>query len=120
MNLSDLTYKAGSGSLIRALEYEYDTVGMSTNRTITAGTTAVSSYEYDLLDRLTVETRTAGFQPALSMSYAYDLAGNRLTKTNNSTAVVIYSLTTDNQLASWSASIGLRKMVHVLIGAPFS
>ena len=101
MNLSD-SYKTGSSSLIRSLEYEYDAVGMITKKkTEGGGQTTEIGYVYDSLDRLVAEQRTAGFQPASPAVYKYDLSGNRTSKTSNDWKTT-YALGIGNRLASTS------------------
>ncbi len=98
-----LVYTLGT-NLIRSLEYEYDDVSMITKKTIQGGASSISTtYTYDSLDRLIAEQRTAGILPAQSNSYAYDLAGNRISKISNGWKTST-TLGTGNRLASSSST----------------
>lgn len=98
---TSITYRAGNGSLIRALEYEYDAVSMITEKKIVDGASGSvrHAYGYDSLDRLVHESVTATSAPPRGISYAYDLAGNRLSKVSNGVATT-YALGIGNRLES--------------------
>jgi len=102
---TNIAYRASDGSLIRSLEYEYDAASMIARKTINGGTASPpsTSYVYDSLDRLVHESRTADILPAQSKSYSYDLAGNRLSKTEDG-LVTSCTLGIGNRLASTSTS----------------
>ncbi len=75
----DITYAASDGSLIRALQYGYNTESMITNKTIIGGVESgwglaqSPNYQYDSLGRLVWES----LRDNTRFGYKYDLAGNR-------------------------------------------
>jgi len=101
--VTNIVYETGSGSLIRGLEYEYDAVGMITEKKIADNASANSTaYLYDSLDRLVYESQSGSVSSAYSVVYSYDLAGNRTSKTSNGWKTT-YTLGDGNRLASTSA-----------------
>lgn len=105
-----ITWKDQWGATILAFDYQYNAVGMITNRVVQTGISGSAStvYGYDDLDRL---TRAGGVE------YGYDNAGNRLTKTSAGYNVD-YVRGDGNRLASWTATstnnfAGLRTIVRV-------
>ncbi len=102
---TNIVYRKSDGSLIRSLEYEYDAVGMIKEKKIVDDTSGFvrSSYVYDSLDRLVHESRLGSTSSAYSTVYNYDLAGNRLSKTEEGIATT-YTLGVGNRLASTSTS----------------
>jgi RHS repeat-associated protein len=88
--LTGITYHNAQGEPIKVLEYERDAVGMITTKTEDGSTT---HYAYDSLDRLINE-----YDGTNSVSYRYDLAGNRTAKISNGVATT-YTLGTGNRLA---------------------
>jgi len=101
---ANMVYETGSGSLIRSLGYEYDAVGMITEKKIVddASSFVCYNYLYDSLDRLVHESSAAGFQLATAAVYSCNLAGNRTSKTSNGWKTT-YTLGDGNHLASTSA-----------------
>ena len=99
---TNITYRAGNETLIRSFEYDYNAVGMIKRKSISSGLSFTSSdYVYDSLDRLVYESSTASGSPTLSKSYSYDLAGNRLSLTENELKTT-YTIGTGNRLSSTS------------------
>ncbi|MEE9368506.1 MAG: RHS repeat-associated core domain-containing protein, partial [Pontiella sp.] len=99
--ITNIAYIA-SGTNIYSMAYEYDPTGMVTRKTTTGGITSVSSYAYDSLDRLvseTTKTSLVSSAPLRGISYSYDLAGNRTSKTKNG-RITSYTLSTGNRLES--------------------
>jgi len=82
--VTNITYRASDDTLIHAVDYAYDTIGMITNVVINDGSQgSVKGYQYDSINRLISESS------ALSViQYSYDLAGNR-------TSVIIDNATTN-------------------------
>lgn len=96
---------SNSGGVMRSFGYTYDDVGMITRIEHEDGTATV--YRYDALDRLTGEEQSdADGKSVKSLAYEYDLSGNRLTCTRDTT-VTTYSYpggTDGNRLAGWSTA----------------
>jgi len=104
---TNITYTASDDSLIRSLDYQYDALGMITNKVLSGGSSSTSiDYEYDTINRLVGETRTGG--TTSSSSYSYDLAGNRTSVIavagGGDPGTNTYTLGTGNRLASWGAN----------------
>ena len=80
---TNIVYKAGSGSLIRGLEYEYNAASMIMKKKIVddASCFVRHSYVYDSIDRLVSEEKSNSVSSAYSVVYNHDLAGNRLSET---------------------------------------
>ncbi len=94
--ITNITYTAGNGQLIRAIDYQRDAVGLVTRKTIRSPSTSplATRYAYDSLDRLIGEA-TSGE----SIVYRYDLAGNRTVRHGNA-ASTTYTLGRGNRLDS--------------------
>ncbi len=72
----NISYSSSNGSVIRSVDYDYDTASMITNKTISDGTVSdVYAYGYDTLDRLVSEKLPGAGNATI---YDYDLAGNRM------------------------------------------
>jgi len=97
-----ITWSNAAG-VVRSFEYTYDDDGMITRIEREDGT--ATAYSYDALDRLTGEEQlNAAGKPVASTAYAYDLSGNRLSCTRDTT-VTTYSYpggSEGNRLAGWS------------------
>ena len=79
---TNIMYRTSDGTLIRSLDYEYDAASMIARKTIAGESNFTSTaYVYDSIDRLVHESFSAPYSPPRGISYAYDLAGNRLSKT---------------------------------------
>jgi RHS repeat-associated protein len=87
------------GALVQGWSYGYNAMGMITSITDTAETRV---FEYDAVYRLTGESRTsaAGVE---SIGWAYDAAGNRLSRTSNESAVS-YTYNADNELTGMTSA----------------
>lgn len=100
--VTGITWRNGSGQTLFSFDYKYNAASMITN--IVSGNsyqTVVKSYQYDDLDRLISESTRCGSVTSAT-DYAYDLAGNRLAKTNGSTTVT-YELGNGNRQTGWLA-----------------
>ncbi|MEI7850958.1 MAG: RHS repeat-associated core domain-containing protein [Kiritimatiellales bacterium] len=93
---TNISYRTASGTLIRSLGYQYDALGMITNKTEfqVSGFTSQVSYEYDTLNRLIREASGNS-----RVEYSYDLAGNRTTVKDNG-ATSTCTLGSGDRLAS--------------------
>ncbi len=98
--ITGITWTGPGSSVLRSFEYSYDAAGMITNIAREDGEKL--AYSYDSLDQLTGETRSSSSVTS-AVNYAYDLAGNRLTKTRDG-MMVSYSYGSGDRLASWAAS----------------
>ena len=58
----------------------------------------ISNFAYDGLDRLVSEVESSG----IARSYAYDLAGNRLAKTETGSGAITYALGVGDRLANYT------------------
>ena len=91
--VTNISWKTTSGASLGGFAYEYDALGRITSRSHALGTNAFNrAYAYDDLDRLSSDG---------GVSYTYDAAGNRTTKTENGETIT-YSLGVDDRLASWT------------------
>ena len=91
--VTNIAWKTTSGASLGGFAYEYDAVGRIVSRSHVLGTNAFSrSYAYDSLDRLASDD---------GVTYTYDAAGNRMTRTENG-ATVTYTLGVGDRLASWT------------------
>ena len=102
--VTNISYTASDDSVIRSLDYQYDALGMITNKTIVdeASSLVSASYEYDSINRLISES--SGGE---STEYFYDLAGNRtqtVDATPSSHSTNTYTLGVGNRLDSWGAN----------------
>jgi RHS repeat-associated protein len=98
---TNISYRTSAGALIRSLDYQYDALGMITNKVISGGTAASQSaaYKYDTINRLVSESTFSGSAPLRETSYSYDLAGNRTTLVDNGITNT-YTLGVGDRLAS--------------------
>ena len=91
--VTNIVWRTASGARLGGFAYEYDAVRRIVSRRHALGTNAFNrAYAYDDLDRLSSDG---------GVSYIYDAAGNRTTKTENG-EVVTYSLGVGDRLASWT------------------
>jgi RHS repeat-associated protein len=91
--VTNISWRTTSGATLGGFAYEYDAVGRIVSRDHVIGTNAFSrSYDYDSLDRLASDD---------GVTYTYDAAGNRMTRTENG-ATVTYTLGVGDRLASWN------------------
>ena len=91
--VTNISWKTTSGATLGGFAYEYDAVGRIVSRGHAVGSNAFDRvYAYDNLDRLTSDD---------GVTYAYDAAGNRMTRTENG-ATVTYALGVGDRLTSWT------------------
>jgi YD repeat-containing protein len=91
--VTNIAWKIIGGTSLGGFAYEYDAVGRIVSRSYAHGTNAFNRvYAYDDLDRLSSDG---------GVSYTYDAAGNRTTKTENGETIT-YSLGVGDRLASWT------------------
>ena len=104
---TNIAYRTADGSLIRALDYTFNSAGMICKKRISnseQGTPNTEvSYAYDSIDRLVHETTSSDGNSLFDVGYSYDLAGNRLSKTDGSEKTT-YTLGIGNRLASSSVA----------------
>ncbi|MEA2067727.1 MAG: RHS repeat-associated core domain-containing protein, partial [Verrucomicrobiota bacterium] len=104
---TNIAYRAGDGTLIRSLDYEYDAASMIIQKRISnseQGTpNSEVSYVYDSLDRLVHESTSTNGHSLFDIRYSYDLAGNRLSKTSKGWKSD-YTLGVGNRLSSASTT----------------
>ena len=90
---TNISWKTASGATLGGFEYEYDAVGRIVSRSHAIGSNAFDrAYAYDDLDRLASDG---------GVTYTYDAAGNRTTRTENGSTVT-YTLGVGDRLASWT------------------
>ena len=90
---TNISWKTASGATLGGFGYEYDAVGRIVSRSHAIGTNAFDrAYAYDDLDRLASDG---------GVTYTYDAAGNRTTRTENGSTVT-YTLGVGDRLASWT------------------
>ena len=99
--VTNIAWRTTSGATIGGFEYEYDAAGRIVSRSHALGNSSQpsqmsqsssKSYTYDDLDRLASDD---------GVTYTYDAAGNRMTRTEG-VATVTYALGVGDRLASWS------------------
>ena len=91
--VTNIAWKTASGATLGGVEYEYDAIGRITARSLGVGTNSFDRvYAYDDLDRLASDG---------DVTYTYDAAGNRMTRTEDG-ATVTYTLGVGDRLASWT------------------
>ena len=91
--VTNISWRTSGGASLGGFAYEYDAVGRIVSRSHALGTNAFNrAYTYDDLDRLASDG---------GVSYTYDAAGNRTTKTENGETIT-YSLGAGDRLASWT------------------
>lgn len=98
--ITGITWTGPQTNVLRSFEYGFNNADLITNIVFESG--AEAQYTYDSLDRLTGESvlRASGTSV---VNYAYDLAGNRQTKTRDGTTVT-YSFGSGDRLTNWVAS----------------
>lgn len=109
--LTNIVYRSPSGAELARFSYSLDVIGRITDRTVDVRDGGMSCpwqsvFAYDDLDRLVSErVESAPFGTNSStrqMTYAYDLADNRLRKTDTATGSVDYTLGLGDRLASFT------------------
>jgi len=75
------TNKTSSGSVISSFNNTYDIAGMIINKSFQDGTSI--TYGYDTINRLISESKQSSSSTVYTNLYTYDLVGNRLTWTKN-------------------------------------
>ena len=109
--LTNIVYRSPSGAELARFDYSLDSLGRITERTVDIRSGGASRprravFAYDDLDRLVAEriesTPFGTNPPPRQMTYAYDLAGNRLRKTDTASGTVDYTLGLGDRLASFT------------------
>ena len=96
---TNIVWRKSNGSTLARFGYAYNAVGMITDHARTVGATSTAvAYGYDDLDRLASETESTG----ASRTYGYDLAGNRLSKTETGSGAIAYALGIGDRLATYT------------------
>ena len=91
--VTNISWKTTSGATLGGFGYEYDAVGRIMSRSHAIGTNAFDRvYAYDDLDRLASDD---------GVTYTYDAAGNRTTRTENGLTTT-YTLGVGDRLATWT------------------
>ena len=90
--VTNITWRTASGARLGGFAYEYDAVGRIVLRSHAIGSNAFDRvYAYDDLDRLSSDG---------GVTYTYDAAGNRMTRTENGETIT-YTLGIGDRLASY-------------------
>lgn len=109
--LTNIVYRSPSDAELARFDYTLDAIGRIVDRTVDIRAGGASRprravFAYDNLDRLVSERiESAPFganPPPRQMTYAYDLAGNRLRKTDTASGVVDYVLGLGDRLATFT------------------
>ena len=104
-HVTNISWRTLGGESLGGFAYEYDAVGRIVSRSHAInGQAQHKSYTYDDLDRLSSDG---------GVSYTYDAAGNRTTKTENGETIT-YTLGLSDGLASWM-SMGSPWMLHLYV-----
>ena len=91
--VTNISWKTASGATLGGFAYEYDAVGRIVSRSHSIGSNAFDrAYAYDDLDRLASDG---------GVTYTYDAAGNRTTRTESGSTVT-YTLGVGDRLVSWT------------------
>ena len=91
--VTNISWKTASGATLGGFGYEYDAVGRIVSRSHAIGSTAFDRvYAYDDLDRLASDD---------GVTYTYDAAGNRMTRTENGLTTT-YTFGVGDRLVSWT------------------
>ena len=99
--VTNISWHTTSGATLGGFEYEYDAAGRIVSRRQEIGDpsqmpqmsqTSQKNYAYDDLDRLASDG---------DVSYTYDAAGNRMTRTEDGETIT-YTLGVGDRLASWN------------------
>ena len=105
--LTNVVYRSPSGAELARFDYSLDAIGRITERTADIRSGGASRprravFAYDDLDRLVSESTFASNIAPRTLTYAYDLAGNRLRKTDTASGAVDYTLGLGDRLASFT------------------
>lgn len=109
--LTNIVYRSPSGAELARFDYSLDAIGRIVDRVVDVRAGGASRprravFAYDDLDRLVSERiESAPFgtnPPPRQMTYAYDLAGNRLRKTDTDSGAVDYTLGLGDRLATFT------------------
>ena len=112
-----MTYRKASGDLIQSIGYQYNALGMITNKVMESGSQSTGiGYQYDSINRLVSESNFSSNFPPLTTAYTYDLAGNRISKTVNDLEVSYSTVGVGNRLEGWDVSAPTQQMYRRISG----